>query len=119
MVDIRAALQQIADDLTAAGAAATIDARDLNLPGVWVVASQIGLDYLSPGTWSLQVHVFLISADLGTPESLDQLSELLAMVAPVVGAVDATPQGVVLPSLGADPLPALQITLETKVDELP
>lgn len=118
MESIAAALTEIADEISAFGVPAVVDSRDLVLPGAWVTLQSVGFDYLAGSSpYTLTVVVFLIARDLGTPAALDDLSELLDQLVEPVKITDATATTIVLPNQGADPLPALSFTLETRVTE--
>lgn len=114
MAWIRDALERVAGDLTTAGVPAVVDPRELNAPGAWVTVAPISYDRLAAGVRTLQADVFLIARDLGTPDALDALADMLDLAAGVFPLGEITPTNLANDNLGGDPLPALQfrITLE-------
>lgn len=107
---VKAALEAIAADLTAADIVASIDASELQAPCVWV-----DIDHLSPelmngdGTVWAQLH--LIAPNAAPLDALSMLDDLLAAVLDVVDPEDdIVAETVVLPSNTSEGLPALRIT---------
>lgn len=107
-----AGLAEFAETVTAAGVPAYLDPRDLNPPCAWIEPTSIGSDSLDVTQLQVGVNVHLIAAGgADVPQQLDDLGRMLALLVPVLGAVDATPGTANLPNLSPDPLGALTIPL--------
>ena len=100
MLDTRAALEQIADALTAGGTPAFVDPRDNDLPGVWVQRAQMLYDVLCEGA-TLRVRLLMVSPDIGTYDALGELDALeaacIALVPPNTGGPVTDRGDVLLP----------------------
>jgi hypothetical protein len=119
-VDIRSALQSVADALTDAGVPASIEPGQVAVPGAWVQARQVDQLRLDGGG-NLQASVWLIAPDTGTGPALDTLADLLDVALAVLavdvgdGEVIDTGQGVVLPHT-ATPLPAFRLAVDIDIN---
>lgn len=101
-------LEQLVDDLTAAGVRATADQRYLNPPGALVALSGVAFTRLAGPV--VEAIVYLVAPNAGAIDALRVLDDLIDPAVAVTGAgrFDAFP----LPSLdGGDPLPALRATV--------
>lgn len=114
-IPLGAGAAQLVELLESAGITAYLDPRDLEPPCAWVApgtistAGGLALDELEVA-W----RVYLIaSGGLDVPGQLDELGRLLPLALGVLGPVDAEPVGVSLPNLAPDPLPGLQLTVDT------
>lgn len=110
------ATQELADKLSATGLDATADPRSLNLPGVWIQPTGFDHDRLSVGAYTATWTLHAVVPDNGPIESLDALTELDALLRdalPALGAASIV--GVQLPNHSAEPLPALQYTIDMEV----
>jgi hypothetical protein len=115
MPGIFAALTELCGQLTAAGVPAALDAEDVQVPGAWVTARELGRPTLG-GSWEATVHVWLVTADATDSQALRVLEQLLDGALEVL-AVDTTggdtiqlAATLVLPHTPGTPLPAFQIT---------
>src|SRR6185503_8090931 len=91
--------QEIADKLTALGVDATVDARDLALPGAWVTLQSLSFEYLAgANVYTAVWAIFLIARDTGTPTALSELSDLVSAIANPVSVGDVQATTVVLPN---------------------
>lgn len=97
--------------LTARGLNATSDPRNLNLPAVWVTLEGLHLDRLSGDAGAVDVALYAIVPDTGTPGTLTQLDTLVETIDLEFPARDWEPRAVALPSMSATPLPALYTTI--------
>lgn len=110
---IRAALDQVVDALEELSA--TLDPRDLNPPCAWVAGRRAADLSLCNTPTEITADVYLICRDLGTPEAIDTLGDMLDTALEALGVagigVDeiALDEAVTIPS-GAGPLPAYRIT---------
>jgi hypothetical protein len=93
---------------------AAVDAEDVQVPGAWVTARELGRPTLA-GSWEVTVHVWLVTSEATDSEALQVLEQLLDGALEVI-AVDTTngdtiqlAATLVLPHTGT-PLPAFQIT---------
>ena len=109
-IDIPPALQALADELTAAGIATSIDPTTIPTPGAWLTIAQIDPDRLC-GEVSVTADLYLVAPDIGHVAALTYLSSMLGDVVALVPSLgQATPDAVVLPGHpGA--LPALRASL--------
>ena len=101
---ISEALEHVVAQLTAAGAAATADPRDLALPGILVGlhSATRNLD----GSAEVRVRLLAVAPDNGAPaRHLDGLLDAVW----VVGLVDAEAVAITLPNHSPAPLPALEL----------
>jgi uncharacterized protein YidB (DUF937 family) len=112
--DVLGALKGLRDLLAGqAGIRASIDPATLSgqLPAAWVTVQEIPADaWTLTGPSHLTAWVYLVAANTGVPEALDQLTKLLGQVLQVLtpdGAVN-TATSVVLPNV-ATPLPAFMV----------
>jgi len=109
--------QQIADDLSAAGIPAVVDARDLQLPGAWVTPATVTFTYLDHASVSVDWDIYLIVRDVPAVIAMDELSAFAETLAEKFGAGELTPQTVNLPNQSADSLPALVARINTTIRE--
>lgn len=112
MADLRTALSEVAEALTAAGVPSALDPRDVTLPGAWVQLLTLDHDMLC-GDLTALVGVDLISPDVGTLEALDQLGAMLPRALSVLGVNAGTPtvaRTILLPD-SATAYPALRVSL--------
>lgn len=77
------ALEDLAQQLTAAGIPADIDPARVPVPGAWVAAEEMQVVTLD-GTQQLHVDVHLIVPDNGTRAALEQLQTMLATALSVI-----------------------------------
>lgn len=109
---IRDAVVAVRDALAGAGVVATIDPSTLVAPGAWVMPREIPEDaWTLTGPSTVSAYVYLIAGDVGVPEALDVLSELLAKTLTVLtpdGPVN-TSTAVSLPDNPTTALPAFLV----------
>lgn len=117
VANIGDALQDIADMVTAAGVPAALDPRDLELPGAWVTPGAVSFDVLDADTAHMRFDVYLVAREHGAKVSLNTLGGMLAKVRPALGVPSAQPLMVNLPNHGADPLPALLLSIDAQLTE--
>jgi len=117
MLTIGTALQDIADQITAAGVPATTDPRNLNLPGAWVTPGTVSFDVLDAQTAFMRFDVYLVAPDHGAVHSLNALGEQLAQLRTALPIGEAQPVMVNLPNHGADAMPALLISIDAQLTE--
>lgn len=104
-------LTAVADTLTAAGIPATVEPRDLQIPGAWVTLHDV-IDPTLCGEYTVRARVCLIASDNGMTHELDALGRMLDLAYDAVTFDEAvTPMTVTPPGMG--PLPALVITTTT------
>jgi len=120
MIDTRAALQQLADALTAGGVPAAVDPRDVNLPGAWVQRVSRFEDLLGDCA-TLRVRVMLISPDVGTWDALghlDAMYDLATAVLPPNTGAPSLDRTVLLPD-ASTPYPATAIEADVQISPDP
>lgn len=104
-------LQTFAAELgVALSVSASIEARDLVLPGILVTPGPIAFDRLDGQTVDLDVELLLVAGDTNPVTALDELTDLLLKLRAYLGNAPsvAEPMTVNLPSQSPDPLPALR-----------
>lgn len=107
--DLTAALDALADRLTAAGVNASTDPTQIDVPGAWVTVETLNPERLG-GDFTVTAAIYLIARDTGHTPALADLSTMLARTAEIVTAIGETrPDTVALPGF-AGPLPALRTT---------
>jgi hypothetical protein len=107
-VDFAARLQQLVDQLAAAGLDAALDARDVNPPGVLVTGADVTPAVKLSGNDRLNASVILFARDTGDANAYADLSDLYRRVVPVLG-----------PSRTTDPAPFERRTLPDNPTPLP
>jgi hypothetical protein len=109
--------RQLVELLDAAGVTAYLDPRDLEPPCAWVTPGTISTDAtLALDELLVDWRVYLIApGGLDVPGQLDALGVMLPLALGVLGPVDAEPVGIQLPNLAPDPLPGLQLTVQTSL----
>lgn len=117
MLPIGQSLQDIADQVTAAGVPASVDARNLNLPGAWVTPGLVSFDVMDAATAFMRFDVYLVAPDHGAVHSLDALGGMLAKLRQAIPVGEAQPVMVNLPNHGADAMPALLISIDAQLTE--
>lgn len=107
----------VAQLVTDAGVPAVLDERDLVIPGALVGPSLIDLGRLDGTTAEVTWEVWLVAPDNGPMHALTTLGEMFDKVRGPLGVTEARPMSLTLPNHGADPMPALQITVTLQHDE--
>ena len=115
-MQIGAAAQAVVDMISDAGVQATIDGRDLELPGALVAPETISADRLG-GDYTVAWNVYLVAADAGPVEALDDLGHMFDLLKDALGVGEARPVTLTLPNHAADPLPAFLLTFSTSVTD--
>jgi hypothetical protein len=119
MIDVVAALQDLADQLTAAGVPSAVDPRAVNPPGARV-EPQIRGHQLLAGAQTVRVRVSLVAPDIGVLDELKILDDLyaksLTVFTPNTGLASVYGQ-TQLPDRQT-PYPALHLYLDVDVAEL-
>ncbi|RAV33533.1 hypothetical protein [Corynebacterium heidelbergense] len=106
MADYMNALHDLAETLTNRGVPATLDPRDLTVPGAVVSLAEIGPDATMCGDHVATAEVMLVAADNGMPAAMESLFDLFDKVSDLTaGATPATFTWSELPTL-----PALRLT---------
>jgi hypothetical protein len=116
MIETRAALQQIADALTAGGVPAAVDPRDVTIPGAWVQRVWRAQDLLGDAV-TLRIRVLLVSPDVGAWDALGHLDAMYDLAYRVVPPNTGTPaldRTVLLPG-SSTPYPATSIEADIQV----
>lgn len=111
------ALNDIAELVTAAGVPAAVDARNLSLPGAWVNPGTVSFDTLDADKAAMRFDVYLVAPDHGAIHSLNELGRMLSQLRDQLPVGEAQPVMVNLPNHGADPMPALLITIDAELTE--
>lgn len=117
MLPIGQGLDDIKQLLTDAGVPAVVDARNLALPGAWVTPGVISFDTMDADAAFMRFDVYLIAPDHGAVHSLNELGGMLAKLRAAVPIGEAQPVMVNLPNHGADPMPALLISIDAQLTE--
>ena len=104
--------------IQAAGVSAASDPRAFDPPGALVTPGTVSCDRLG-GDYTVTWECYLVVGDHGTTEALNDLGDLFDLVRLPLGVGEARPMTLSLPNHAADPLPALQFTLTTSVDDTP
>ena len=105
------ALDLASNRLEARGIKPCRDLRDLNPPGVYLVPGRAVFQLRAA---DVQVIGYLVAAGAGVDPSLGQLDSMLEQARSALPVVDAEPASVQLPA-GGDPVPALRISVNTRV----
>lgn len=90
MIEVRAALQQLADALTAGGVPAAVDPRDVVLPGA-LVQYVAWADDLLGACITLRVRVVLIAPDVGTWDALGHIDGMRDLAVQVLALNTGSP----------------------------
>lgn len=109
------ALQEIVTGLDNAGLRATTEVSELQLPGALVVPGPISFEYLDHENYTANVEVYLLTADHGSVNSMNELQELLANFHTVFDALEAEPLSLNLPNISQNPIPGLLINLQATI----
>lgn len=111
MVDLQAAMQQVVDELTAAGVRATLDGRDMRPPCVLVRPPTMHFRFGKP-TFDADFEAWCVVIGNGQSNSLPAVSELLTAVQEALGyrGVTATPDDAQLLDGGTVPMYRLSWT---------
>jgi len=120
VIDTRAALQQLADALTAGGVPAAVDPRDVVIPGAWVQRVWRLDDILGPCI-TLRVRIMLISPDVGAWDALGHLDEMFDLAATIVHPNTGSPsldRSVLLPG-SSTPYPATALESDLQISPEP
>jgi hypothetical protein len=110
-VDLDLALQQIVDDLKAAGIRAVLDERDVNPPCVLVTFDPTGggFDRLKGNGWGATVWLRCVAPASGRKAAWRTLGPFVESVRAVLPVRGWSPQDLV-PVDGGDPLPTITLT---------
>jgi hypothetical protein len=103
------ALQDLADLLTEAGVRATLDRRNLEVPGAWVRPDSAGPYTL--GAAKARASVLLVAPQAGDREALEDLCGLLDDALTVIDPEEDVDTSVVLPHNG-NALPAFRLVVD-------
>lgn len=117
-VDLVGTLQGLVEALEAGGVEASLDASDLNLPGVFVTLDRLTVPTLAGGAGLVVARLFLLAPDRDSLRALEGLADLYAAVLAV-----ADPSSDVEATVAARPagpeLPALMFTIDLEPLEGP
>ncbi|MDD7554544.1 MULTISPECIES: hypothetical protein [Schaalia] len=102
-------LTKALDDL---GIRAVTDPRDLDLPGVYLAPNEITTTTLDGAGLAVSWDVYLVAPDNGA--HIAALGDLLDRIHPLTIGKKIRPQGLTLPNISPDPLPALHFEIETE-----
>lgn len=114
MRNLGTALAELAAQLTAAGVKTTVDPGAIVIPGAWLTLRHVH-DFRLDGSGTARLMLYLVAGDYPTPATLDELGQLLALVA------DWTTDGMVeavtlaMPNYSAAGLPALAVPIEVEI----
>lgn len=112
MMNLAATIQGVVDLLNSVeGLSATSDLRDLNTDCILVQMDSISHEYLC-GSGEVTITLYLVTANVGMPQDLVSLSDMLDKVLTVLSPDTDTKVGTVPPLEGGDPLPALVVTVK-------
>jgi len=114
----RDAMLEVVDALASAGVSATIDPRNVNLPGVWVQRLTLTPDLLCGGQ-TMRLRLVLVAPDVGTEQALDILDDLLDAaykVAQPNTGTGTTDRTVLLPD-SATPYPATYYDVDYQITD--
>jgi hypothetical protein len=111
-VDLAAEAQALADQITAGGLRAVIDARDVNPPCALIRPPVLG--YRFGGCNRLTWTIYVLTPDAGTRGALTVLGDDVEKVQAALGypAAEVTPVDVALPDGGT--VPGYSLTLITR-----
>lgn len=110
---ITEALNEIIDNLNAAGLASTDEPARVQLPGALVLPGLIEFPYMDNESFTMEFQIYLLAANKGSI-SLGHLQESLGKFRTVYRISDAKPVSIPLPQY-PDPCPALSITLQLRI----
>ncbi|WP_218711551.1 hypothetical protein [Arthrobacter sp. BF1] len=110
---ITEALNEIIDNLNAAGLAATDTPGQVQLPGALVLPGLIEFAYMDSETFNMDFQIYLLAANKGSI-SLDHLQDSLGKFRTVYPVTEAKPVSIPL-SQYPEPCPALSITLSLRI----
>lgn len=115
MTTIPEAINELVDNLKAAGIAATADPARLELPGVLVMPGTLAFPYLDGTQFDMEFNLYLLVNPKGGVENWVDLQDLLTKLRSVYEIPEALPVSVPLPNQNTDPVPALLVTLKTTI----
>lgn len=110
-MDIKGAALDIVAQLTAAGVSATVDYRDLPIPGVLVVPDTAAYDVLADDAGSIGFRLVGIAGNADPLSALDQLGALIGDCQSVADLSDITFTTYSNANLSADNLPAFTASI--------
>ena len=105
-----AIVQELAEAVTAAGVPATVDPRDLVLPGALIKPTVIERDRVYLGHLTVTCEVLLIATNDGIAADLATLDGLTDRQSAVIPGREIEVVSIKLDNHAADPLPAYKIT---------
>lgn len=113
-MDLKAAALDVAQILTGAGVAATVDYRDLPVPGVLIVPDTAAYDRLSDDAGTVGFRLVGVAGNADPFTALQQLGDLLGACQTVTDLAEITFTTYQNSNISADVLPAFtaQITCE-------
>ena len=114
MIDIGAATADLVATLQAAGVSTSMDLRDLNVPGVYVLSPDVAYrnGHTADATWKIVTAV----PNTGRSAALANLGVLIAVCNRALGERVVAARPVDLATLdGAGPLPAYELTFTTRL----
>ncbi|WP_064722255.1 hypothetical protein [Paenarthrobacter nicotinovorans] len=109
------ALDEIVTGLINAGINATSEPKKLQLPGAVVEPGTMTFDLLDGDNYSAEFNVYLLTANKGTVQSLNDLQDMLTKFRSVFQVIEAEPLSLVVPAGGPDPVPGLLLTLQATI----
>lgn len=117
-MDLDLALQQVVDDLRAAGIRAVLDELDINPPCVFVTFDPAGgsFDRLKGTGWGGVIWLRCIAPGSGRKASWRVLGPLVDQVRAVIPTRGWSPADLTVPT-GGDPLPAITLTHPVRADK--
>ena len=113
-MDIKAAADAIRADLDGVGVTATIDYRDLTVPGVLIVPDTAAYNRLSDDAGNIVFRLVAVAgtADAGT--ALVQLGALLDQCQQIADLTEIEFTTYSNPNIGADPLPCFTAAITSE-----
>lgn len=108
------ALEELAQELTAAGVRATTDRGRLSVPGAWVTPGTAATRSLA-GDGRARVSVLLIAPASADLEALKTLCGLLDLTLGVIRPAEDVDTSVLFPRPNADPLPAFRVAVDVQL----
>lgn len=90
MTPIMLALTKLTSTISERGVPATLDPRDLTIPGAVVSLGQITQDAALCGDHDVTAEVILVAADNGIPTAMDQLLTMFDKVSDLTAGADPT-----------------------------
>ena len=109
---LTAAALDLIKALDGLGVRAVTDPRDLDLPGAYLAPNEIATPTLDGTSLTVSWDVYLIAPDNGA--HIAALGDLLDRIHPLTIGKKIRPQGLTLPNISPDPLPALHFQIETE-----